>query len=581
MKDFTNLSELIYFQNLEFNNKTCLNFKENGTWRSFSNQEFFEQSFYFACGLKEIGIKNHHTLAIFAYQGPIWLIVDFGIILAGAISVPMFPDIAQENLFYQLHDANVEFIFVDKKENFEILKEKNIQKIITYNFRTDGAIAFEDLILLGKNAVAEKKYNIDEFLKLSKPQDLVTIIYTSGSTGRPKGVELTHNNLVLQIKAAAIRFLLDKNVDRALSFLPLAHIFERMVMMFYITQGVSIYFVDDVKNLGNLLKEVRPSLMTVVPRMLEKVFIKIKEGVENSGFIKKIIAKKALQRALTKDVESKNIILDKFFDLIVYRKFRQGLGGNMRMIICGGAPLSQEMERFYKNIGINLYCGYGLTETAPVLAVNYKDNYKFATVGKVFPFVELKIASDGELLARGDNVMRGYHNASQKTAEVIENGWFKTGDLAQIDADGFVKIIGRKKELFKTANGKYVRPIPIEQKLVQELGFLVGALIIAEGRKFVSTLLFPDSDLLKKFKTRFNFLGSDEDFLKSDSLYKFVEKAIELINSSLDHAEQIRRFAIITQEISIENGGITPSMKLKRSFLEEKFHDVIAGFYRE
>ncbi len=343
MKNFSNLGELIYFQSLEFNNKTCLNFKELGAWRSFSNQEFFENSFYFACGLKEIGLQNKQSVAILAYQNPIWLIVDFGIILAGATSVPMFHNISKENLFYQLDDSKAQFIFVDNKENFAILKEKNLQKIITYNFKTDGAIAFEDLILLGKKAVEEKKYSIDNFLKLLQAQDLASIIYTSGSTGTPKGVELTHDNLVTQIKATALRFPLDKNSDKVLSFLPLAHIFERMVMMFYITQGVSIYFTDDIKNLGNLLKETRPTLMTVVPRMLEKVFVKIKDGVENSSFAKKIIAKKALKKALTKDVETKNNFVDKFFDLIIYKKFRQAMGGNMRMIICGGAPLSNEM----------------------------------------------------------------------------------------------------------------------------------------------------------------------------------------------------------------------------------------------
>src|SRR3989338_4201066 len=505
MNNFKTLSQLILFQSLKFNNPRALNFKQNDSWQTFSNQEFLQKSFYFACALKEFGLQKNQTFANISYQNPIWLIVDFGVILAGGVSVPMFRDVSIDNLFYQFQESDIDFVFVDDEEKLLVLQEKNLRKIISYNLKNSGDISFEEAILLGEKA--SQKYDINEFINSVTPNDLVTIIYTSGSTGKPKGVELTHNNLVSQIKATQLCFPLDKNSDKVLSFLPLAHIFERMVMMFYLTQGVEIYFVDDVKKLGDYLKETRPTLMTVVPRMLEKVFAKISQGVEDSGFIKKFLAKKSLNRALNKSLfkHQKPSLIDKIFDFLVYKKFRQALGGNMKMIICGGAALSQDLERFYKNIDINLYCGYGLTETSPVLAVNYKNNYKLGTVGKAFPFVELKIADDKELLARGENIMRGYHKQPQKTAESFVDGWFKTGDLAQIDNDGFVKIIGRKKELFKTATGKYVSPVPIEQKLLQELGFLIGAIIIAEGRKFVSALLFPDFEVLKKFKMKLNF----------------------------------------------------------------------------
>ncbi len=237
------------------------------------------------------------------------------------------------------------------------------------------------------------------------------------------------------------------------------------------------------------------------------------------------------------------------------------------------------MERFYWNIGVNLFCGYGLTETSPVLAVNCAKAHRFGTVGKFFPKVELKIAADGELLARGENIMRGYHNEPKKTAEVMVDGWFKTGDLAKIDDEGFVKIIGRKKELFKTANGKYVSPIPLEQKLVQELGFLIGAIVIAEGRRFTSALLFADFDILPKFKTKFNFSGSDAEFLQSEFLQKFIQQKIDIINNSLNHWEQIQKFYIAAESISIESGEITPSMKLKRKVLEEKYKSEVDKLY--
>ncbi len=579
MKNFSTLCDLIEFQAFNFSNSAAFNFKEKNQIRSFSNQEFLTNIFHFACGLHELGLEKNQTIANFSYQNPIWLIVDLGSILAGAITVPIFHNIAKENLLYEISDAKVEYVFTDNLEFFDSIKDQNLNlKIITYGFSKENSIRFEDLILLGKNAVAAKKYDFKTFVKAANSQDVATIIYTSGSTGKPKGVELTHQNLVSQIHDTAIFFPL-KTQDVVLSFLPLAHIFERMVMMFYISQGVSVYFADDIKNVGNFLKEFRPTLMTSVPRMLEKVFIRIKEGIDSASFFKRFLGQKALQRALVKDIKAAQNIFDKIFDALIYKKFRIALGGNMRMIICGGAALSQDLERFYQNIGVKLFCGYGMTESSPVLAANCEKFYKFGTVGKAFSSVELKIAADGELLARGANIMRGYHNQLQKTAEIIENGWLKTGDLAAIDEEGFIKIIGRKKELFKTANGKYVSPVPIEQKLMQSLGFLLGAIVIAEGRKFASILLFPDFEIVKKTKEKFKFLGSDFEFLHSETLKKFVQKNIEHLNKNLDHWEQIQKFHVADKPISIESGDITPSMKLKRNVLEEKYKDVIDNFY--
>jgi long-chain acyl-CoA synthetase len=580
MNDFSTLCDLLVFQASKHSNEKALNYKENGVFKSFSNQEFLEKAFHFACALREIGFKKGQTFANYSYQNPIWLIVDLGAILAGAITVPIFENISKENLFYEIADADVKIIFTDNadfvEENFA--KEQKL-KIISQGFKKENTTSFEDLISLGKKASDEKKYSLESFLKECAPGDLATIIYTSGSTGRPKGVELTHQNLVSQIKDSGEFFPLTTN-DVVLSFLPLAHIFERMVMMFYISRGVTVYFADDVKNVGNLLKEVSPTLMTTVPRLLEKVYAKICDGIESSFFIKRKLGQKALKRALEKDVNSPDSFLDKIFDLLVYKKFRKALGGRMQMIICGGAALSLDLQKFYHNIKVTIYCGYGLTETSPVLAVNSFNNNKIGTVGKKFPSVELKIAQDGELLAKGLNVMVGYHKQAQKTAENFVDGWFKTGDLAEIDEEGFVTIKGRKKELFKNANGKYISPTPIEQKLVQELGFLLGAVVIAEGRKFTSALLFPEFDLLKKLKQKFAFDGSDEEFLKSEKLREFVSQKIVQINKDLNHWEEVQKFHIVTQQISIESGEITPSMKLKRNVLEEKYKEVIEKFYR-
>jgi long-chain acyl-CoA synthetase len=579
MKNFNNLGELILFQNNNFNNKNFLNFKQDQQWQSFSNQDFFAKIANFASALENLGLKKGQSLVNYSYQNPIWLMVDLAAILAGAITVPIFNNISEDNLFYELSDCDAKFFFTDNEKICIKIKEKFPQIIIIgYGFKSELAIDFNDLIS-NKNTKIDNKIYIENLVSKIKNEDIATIVYTSGSTDRPKGVEISHQALISQINDSETFFHLDKS-SIVLSYLPLAHIFERMVMLYYISKGLSIYFVDDIKNLGKFLQEIQPNLMTSVPRALEKVFAKINNGIEDANFCKKIIGKKALKRALEKDpLASKNFI-DKIYDKIIYQKFRQALGGKMEMIICGGSALSQELERFYWNIGVKIYCGYGLTECSPVLATNAPHQHKFTSVGKAFPSVRLKISDDGELLACGINVMKNYHNNPQKTAETFDGEWLKTGDLAQIDDEGFVKIIGRKKEIFKTSNGKFVHPVLLEQKLVQELSFLAGAIVVAEGKNFVSALLFIDFDLLKNIKNKLKFEGENQQFLMSPILQNFVSQKIENINKKLDSWEQIKKFKIIAEPISVETGEITPSMKLKRNILEKKFALEIADLYQ-
>lgn len=575
MKKFTTICDIISYQAANFQNPRALNFKINNELKSFSNQEFFENIFHFACGLREIGFKKGQTLANYSYQNPIWLIVDLGAILAGAITVPIFENISNENLAFEISDAAVEYIFTD---NDRFLIADRQLKVISFGFKSANGITFEEVLEIGKKAVLARKYEFETLRKEAQEDEVATIIYTSGTGGTPKGVELTHKNLISQVIATEQFFPLKPGCV-ILSFLPLAHIFERMVMMFYLTRGVSVYFADDVKNVGNILREISPNMMTTVPRLLEKVYGKINEGIEAGSFVKKFLGKMAVKRALNKDVNAAPNLLDKIFDKLVYKKFRTALGGKMEMIICGGAALSLDMQHFYKNIGVNIYCGYGLTETSPAISANCPTANKIGTVGKLFPEVEIKIANDGELWIAGPNVMKGYHNMPQKNAEVFEGKWLKTGDNAQLDADGFLIITGRKKELFKNANGKYVSPVAIEQKINQQLGFLIGSIVIAEGRKFTSAVLFPDFELLGKFKAKMDFSGSDEEFLKSKRLHNFVEAKIRELNKSLNHWEEVQKFYIATKPISIESGEITPSMKLKRNVLEEKYKNEIDALY--
>lgn len=573
MKDFKNLGELLFYLAGNHDNPELLKFKKDGKDVTLGCKEFVELVCFFAIGLRKIGVSNGIRVANYSYQNAIWLIVDLGTILAGGVSVPIFDNISDEHLGYELDHSEAKFIFLDDKENEAAFlrqsKERNLN--ITQ-------IQVDEVIKLGREEVVN--FQVKDLLEEINDDDLATIIYTSGSTGNPKGVMLSHINLVTQIKDTAKCFDIKSDEDVALSFLPMAHIFERMVMLFYLSRGISINFVDDIEKLGVYLKEVKPTMMTTVPRMLEKVFAKINLGIENGGLVKKILGGFALRRALIKDVNKSKGVLDLIYDLLVYKKFRAALGGRMNLLICGGAALSSDLERFYRNIGIELLCGYGLTEASPVLSVNTKENYKFATVGKKFDSVELKISEEGELLARGKNIMMGYLRNSEETRKVIENKWLHTGDLAQIDEEGFVKIIGRKKELFKTSYGKYVGPVPIEQKIMQALGFCLGVVVVAEGRKFVSALIFADFDNLSSIKKKLNLDLADEDFLNSKELESYVLEKIESVNNGLDNWEQIKKFKIIDKKISIETGEITPSMKLKRNVIEKKFNQEIEKFYK-
>ena len=583
MRKFTNLGELILYQNKNFANPHFLNYKVNQNYNSFSNQEFFRKITQFAIYLEKIGIKAGDKFANYSYQNPLWLIADFAGIVVGAITVPIFNNISNDNLFFELKDSQTKFLFIDNPQICDLVHNNFPEiKIITCGFKVDYAESFENIVgvELDKKSSKASEEHIADLIKNIKPSDIVTIVYTSGSTSLPKGVEISHEALVSQIHDSDEFFNL-KSSEIVLSYLPLAHIFERMVMMYYISKGLSIYFVDDIKKLGICLQEIRPTLMTSVPRALEKVFAKINNSIEEGSGVKKFLGRIALNSALKKKYQSNKSPIDHILDLLVYKKFRLALGGKINMIICGGSPLSNDLENFYWNIGVKVYCGYGLTECSPVISTNCPNNHKFTTVGKKFSSLQIKIADDNELLVKGINVMKQYHHQPAKTAEAFNaDGWFKTGDLASIDEEGYLKIIGRKKELFKTSNGKFVHPILLEQQLVQNLGFLQGAIVIAEAKPFVSVLLFIDYELLNNLKKRIRFNQDNEKLFASTELKNYIDKAIDNINNKLDHWEQIKQYRIITQPISIEAGDITPSMKLKRNALEQKFSKVINEIYQ-
>lgn len=574
MFTFNTLKEIPLHITKNVSNNAFLNYLKDGQWYNISEYEFVQNVYKLSHAFKMAGVDKGTTVAIVSNSSPYWLIVDYALQDIGAISVPIFANIAKENFTYELKDADIKYIYIASQERYEQIKEyiDSLKLVITHNVKcdNDNSIDFDSFT----DIPAQKSDNIvDE-------NDIATIIYTSGSTGVPKGVELTHKNIVSQIKETSRQFPLLED-DIALSFLPLAHIFERMVMSYYLTCGISIYFTDDVKNVGNLIKDVKPSIMTAVPRLLDKIYVKMHDKIRTAPLFKRVIAGLAFSEADNKNLDA-TTILTPLFKKLVYPKLLEALGGNIRFVICGGAPLSTKVERFFTNIGLEIYQGYGLTETSPVVCANSPVNKKPFTCGKAFGNAEVKIAKDSELYTRGPYLMRGYHKEIKRTNEAIDkNGWFHTGDLASIDEDGFITINGRKKELFKTSNGKYISAIHIEQLLTQNR-WCDYAVVVADNKPYVSAFIFLDSISIKEYASLKHLDYEDIPTLyNSKPVQKLVKQLINRANRHLNHEEKVRKHYIVSEEATIDNHILTPSMKVSREAVYKKYEDVIKSLYGE
>lgn len=592
--NFKTLPGIIEYISEEYSNIKAFNYRKGETWEALSTGGFVKEIQQIAMGLKSMGIEKGTTVGILAKSSHLWLIADFAIMCVGGVSVPFFINDSKENFEFKIDDAKLEYIFVfgDWTEACDIgfwkliepCKEK-FKTIITHKvpLTGDNVITYEELSEKGKKYDNENPGIYTGMVAQVKEDDLATIIYTSGATGTPKGVELTNNNFVSQVKAANKIFELRSNTDNALSCLPLAHSFERMVMYFYISKSVNVFFVSNIEDVGRLLKDIKPQIMTAVPRLIEKVFVKLKDKINSGPIVKKIIGKIAINFALK--MKKKRGLNSKLIDILdgpVYSKIREAFGGRIRNLILGGAPLTVELTRFFVNVGVPIYEGYGLTEASPVLTANCPANNKIGTVGKVIPGVEVKIAPNGEILGRGPNVMRGYHNRPELTAKMIDQeGWLHTGDLGRFDEENYLIITGRIKEMLKTSTGKYICPIPIEQALCKHRLFDM-AHVVAEGKKFASCLLFVDCEFIERYK---KFKGyekiSVKEFLKSNIMKNRMRILLDSINSKLNHWEHIRDYRFILEIPSIESGELTPTMKLRRHIINNRYKDLIDEIYSD
>ncbi|MFW5688178.1 MAG: AMP-dependent synthetase/ligase [Spirochaetota bacterium] len=559
---------------------TMFNHPHRDGWISYTGREVRARVAALAHGIRSLGVERGATVGLIAPPSPDWIMIDLAIQIAGGVTVPIFKKISPESFVHEIDDSAIRYLFIGNPEETPFAEKHAAGKveIITFGY-TGRHNRFDDLLDRGRRDHAAHPERLDELCHAREPDELATILYTSGTTGLPKGVELTQRNITSQVYGASERFRMKRH-PRALSALPLAHIFERTVMYYYFALGAEVFFVENPKELSDYVKRVRPEVMTVVPRILEKVHDGMVEAVEAKPPVLRGIARAAVRRAETRDPERTGLV-DRFFDALVYKQFRAGLGGRFEYLISGSAKLDEAVARFTTNIGIPVYEGYGLTESSPVIAANCPGNRKLGTVGKPFPDIDVRIAEDGEVLARGPNIMRGYHNDPEATAETIEDGWLHTGDLGEIDEDGFLTIKGRKKNVFKKSTGEYVQPGPIERALEKHQA-IDTAVIVADGRPYVVALLFPDPEQTPEFKRRLNAEEmADEEFLQSALFHAHLENHVEEVNRHQHHAERVERFAMLPNPATAESGELTPTLKPRRSTILDRYSETVAELYAE
>ncbi len=573
--DFKTYNELLFHIFNNHNNEYFLNYLSNGQYKNISVSDFKNKIICLSLVLKDLGIKQGDTVGIFANSSPFWLIFDFAIHEVGAISVPIFANISSINLNFEIKDSSMKYMFIDSQERLKDIEDENSHlTFITHNFciKEPNFYNFDEILVIGQQICDAKGFSNHE----AREDDIFSIIYTSGNTGTPKGVMLSHKNIVSQLHDINKLIDLPKG-EVSLSLLPLAHIFERTVMSYYLSRGISIYFVDDVLNVANLMKVVKPTIMTVVPRLLEKIFNKIKAQILEKPFFSRVIVSLAFSYALKENLD-KSSILFKIYDKLVYSKFREIFGSRVDKLISGGAPLSKEIAIFFVNIGVPVYQGYGLTEFSPVISTNYPNANKVGSCGKVLPSAEIKINEEKELLVKGPSLMKGYLNQEELTAKTIDSeGWLHTGDIASLDEDGYLFITSRAKEIFKTSTGEYVNAVAIEQKLSKNK-YIEFAVVISQNRKYTTALLFVDKEKYNVAKKSNNNLNIEEYYNRSD-IIKNISNYIENINKDLNQWEKIVNFKIITNDISIEGGELTPSMKVCRNVIEKKYEHIINSMY--
>ncbi len=560
--------------------------KINGKWTPFSSEQVQETANLLSFGLFQMGLQKGDKISIISNNRPEWIMANMGLLQAGGINVPIYPTTNNAELEYILSHAMVKYIFVSDASLFKTLsklKSKLPALIEIYTFdKVDGAKHWSEITELGESALNNNL--LEETKQSIKGEDLATIIYTSGTTANPKGVMLSHRNILSNALAVSLLFELNAS-HRILSFLPLNHIFETTLAVFYMYSGVSIYFAESLEKVGDNIREVKPHYFTTVPRLLEKIYDKIVAGGGDLKGIKRMLFFWALNLGLRYELDGKNgwwyELQLKIANKIIFNKWRKALGGNVISIISGGAALQPRLAKVFRAAGIPVMEGYGLTETSPVVSVNnfHPDSICFGTVGPVIKDVEVKIASDGEILVKGPNIMLGYFKDPEATAEAIKDEWFYTGDIGEFVENKFLKITGRKKEIFKTSGGKFISPQILENDL-KESRFIDQVMVVGEFQKFPAALIVPDYVYVKEWCRRKEIdFTTNQEMSKNERVIARIAKEIEKVNKKQSHYEMIKKFELLSIPWTIEAGELTPKQNIKRTVLLQKHKVLIENIY--
>lgn len=589
MNSVTRLFEFPYYQLSKNNLPDCLVTKYGDEWVKTSTQEFIDQSNAISRGLIRMGVSKNDKIALISTNNRTeWSIMDIGVLQTGAQTVPIYPTISAEDYEYILNHSESIYCFVSDRDVYDkVMSIKNnvptLKEVFTFDL-ISNAKNWNELLELGKDGSNQNEVNARK--DAVQETDLATIIYTSGTTGKPKGVMLSHKNIVSNVIDSAPRIPVKEGAARAMSFLPVCHIFERMILYIYQYHSVSIYYAESIEKISDNLKEVEPNVMSVVPRLLEKVYDKIyAKGAELSG-IKKALFFWAIDLGLKYEPYKANgwwyETKLKLARKLIFSKWKEALGGNLEVMVSGSAALQPRLTRVFAAAGIPVMEGYGLTETSPVISVNDQRNglFRIGTVGKTIPNVEVKIAEDGEILCKGPNVMMGYYKDPERTAEVMSGDYFHTGDIGEIDNDGFIKITDRKKEMFKTSGGKYIAPQLLENAMKQSL-FIEQIMVIGDGEKMPAAFIQPSFDFVKEWAKRKNIdIGRTlEDLCSNEQVIARIQEEVDHYNERFGQWEKIKRFELTPEVWSVEAGHLTPTMKLKRRVVKEHYKDLYEKIY--
>ncbi|WP_417867473.1 AMP-dependent synthetase/ligase [Xanthomarina gelatinilytica] len=588
MTQITRLFDFPYHQLKTYNLEKAFTSKSNGNWESISSKEYVNQANAISRGLLRLGVKPNDKIAVISTTNRTeWNVLDIGVLQVGAQNVPIYPTISKEDYEYILNHSEASYCFVSDAEILEklnpIKSQTKLKAIYTFD-EVDGEKNWKEVLELGKDDSNQK--DVETRKSAVTTDDLATLIYTSGTTGRPKGVMLTHKNIVSNVLDSEKRVPFDYGHSKSLSFLPVCHVFERMILYLYQYCGVEIYFAESIEKMSDNLKEVQPHVMTAVPRLYEKVYDKIiAKGADLSG-IKKALFFWAVELGLKYEPYGANgwwyETQLKLARKLIFSKWKEGLGGQLDLMVSGSAALQPRLTRIFAAAEMPIMEGYGLTETSPVISVNDQRDggFRIGTVGRIIDHVDVKIAEDGEILVKGPNVMKGYYKEPEKTAEVMTGDYFHTGDIGEIDSDGFLKITDRKKEMFKTSGGKYVAPALLENQFKQSR-FIEQIMVIGEGEKMPAALIQVNYEFIEEWAKRHHIrFKSKEDIASNQKLRERIQEEIDEANKKFGHWEQIKKFEITPNAWTIEDGHLTPTMKMKRKVIKEIYKDLIEKIYR-